>query len=77
MGKWEITSLTENMEVELNSMCPLDSVNLSIFKFTSRQSLKAKFINNKCRYFELGAIEKRKVRLLPYDKNCLIMSMIF
>ncbi|XP_011555925.3 uncharacterized protein LOC105386966 [Plutella xylostella] len=61
MGKWEITSLTENMEVELNSMCPLDSVNLSIFKFTSRQSLKAKFINNKCRYFELGAIEKRKI----------------
>ncbi|XP_017772699.1 PREDICTED: uncharacterized protein LOC108559845 [Nicrophorus vespilloides] len=46
---------------ELIAVYPIDCVNLSVFHRRKRQSLKARFCNNKILYFELGGFEKRNM----------------
>lgn len=46
---------------ELVAVYPIECVSLSIFHRRKRQSLKARFSNNKVLYFELGGFEKRNV----------------
>lgn len=48
---------------ELVAVYPIECVNLSIFHRKKRQSLKARFSNNKVLYFELGGFEKRWVSI--------------
>ncbi|KAJ8724988.1 hypothetical protein PYW07_015946 [Mythimna separata] len=51
----------ESSVIEILSLYPWESIRLTIFKTSQRQVLKATFINDGVRYFELRDIPKKKI----------------
>ncbi|XP_021184645.2 uncharacterized protein LOC110372343 [Helicoverpa armigera] len=51
----------ESSVIEILSLYPWESIKLSVFKRTKKQTLKASFINKGIRYFELRDIPKKKI----------------